>query len=152
MKTNDEIVIVNGNKTIAEFMSKIYESELDAIWGQLQESGHRNPDLMDDPKNYKHYHSSWDWLMPVVTKCFENADLDNAYLTDIREALWDVPNIEAVWLAVVKFIAWYNAHPLHNGKRIIAYNEEHHQGLDDEQLRTIDESEIDDYLKWYYKK
>jgi hypothetical protein len=30
--------------------------------------GDRNYEIMTDPKYYKFYHSSWDWLMPVVEK------------------------------------------------------------------------------------
>ena len=33
--------------------------------------------------------------------------------------------------------------------KIIEYNEEYHFGLPNDELKTIDESEVDDYLKWY---
>ncbi len=37
-----------------------------------------------------------------------------------------------------------------NIERIIEYNEEMHVGLDrEEDFKTIDETEVDEYLKWY---
>lgn len=81
------------------------------------------------------YHSSWDWLMPVVKK-IENMDIvkysliskrnyingneyykvqlgiDTENNTDPANFPIEVMNshskIEAVWLAVVEFIKWYN--------------------------------------------
>jgi hypothetical protein len=54
------------------------------------------------------YHNSWDWLMPVVEKCYNLEDYPETNLVgDITFALVDV-NIEEVYNAVVKFIVWYN--------------------------------------------
>lgn len=57
------------------------------------------------------YHTSWDWLMPVVERCFcsledEGRDFDLHY-DAIHDALWSI-NIEATYKAVVEFIKWYN--------------------------------------------
>lgn len=55
------------------------------------------------------YHTSWDWLMPVVEAIY-NAELDEQNtneIGDITHALLDV-NINAVYEAVVKFIEMYN--------------------------------------------
>ena len=65
------------------------------------------------------FNSSWDWLMPVVEK-IENV-LDGEVSAIISEASCGInycaiysvsvesnTKIEAVWLACVNFIAWYN--------------------------------------------
>jgi hypothetical protein len=57
---------------------------------------------------YMKFHTDWNWLMQVVEKIFETADLDNDYLTDLRNVLWDVPNKEEVYNACVSFVKWYN--------------------------------------------
>lgn len=52
------------------------------------------------------YHSSWDWLMPVLHKCFA---YDNLRMKqEINLAMFGYNNIEAVWLVVIKFIEWFN--------------------------------------------
>lgn len=39
---------------------------------------------------------------------------------------------------------------LTNIAKIIEYNEEHHAGLEfEEDFKTLDETEVEDYLKWY---
>lgn len=73
------------------------------------------------------YHSSWDWLMPVVEKIEEteyNYDtrihydaLEGAYFVDIVD--WGnaeracqtsyISRIDAVYKAVIEFIKWYNS-------------------------------------------
>lgn len=69
------------------------------------------------------YHSSWDWLMPVVEKiekhgCIVEIWLSNAKGCRITKVLsktksWSAPvesnnTIEAVYQAVVEFIKWFN--------------------------------------------
>lgn len=51
------------------------------------------------------YHTSWDWLMKVVDKCFDVA-LDGD-MVDIMHHL-QVADREATYKAVVEFIKWYN--------------------------------------------
>lgn len=68
----------------------------------------------------KPYHSSWDWLMPVVEKIgnahyyrFEISK-NQCWFWNEEESVVEISNIErdnlleAVWLAVVEFIKWYN--------------------------------------------
>jgi hypothetical protein len=55
------------------------------------------------------FHTSWDWLMPVVDAIY-NTDIDEQAtneIGDITHALLDV-NINAVHEAVVNFIEFYN--------------------------------------------
>lgn len=54
------------------------------------------------------FHSSWDWLMPVVIKCFE---VDNNANDDLNFKLNDAlleTNIETLYNACISFIKWYN--------------------------------------------
>lgn len=50
------------------------------------------------------YHTSWDWIMPVIEKIYE-VDLGN--MDDILSALMRA-YISEVHSAVVDFIDWYN--------------------------------------------
>jgi hypothetical protein len=72
------------NKRIAEFMNR-------TIGGDLR------------------YHTSWDWLMPVVQKCYdlEDEEMNNSGATaDISMYLTDV-DIQGVYSAVSEFIKKY---------------------------------------------
>ena len=54
-----------------------------------------------------HYHTSWDWLMPVVGRIVRDVELDVGYEDEYREHLMDVvpfAKIEDVYDAVVEFI------------------------------------------------
>ena len=74
-----------GNKIIAEFTGNAFADD----W-------------------HLKYHSSWDWLMPVVEKCktvkLKKYDYD-WWL--IHSPLINV-QIKSTWLAVIEFINWYN--------------------------------------------
>ena len=58
------------------------------------------------------YHSSWDWLMPVVRKCsslnWEMFTKDKEVLEN-RSALFYNNDIVGVYEMVVEFIKWYNS-------------------------------------------
>lgn len=110
--------IVEGNRLIAEFMGYKQRENGGLFWGNDGLGGLY-------PKDLK-YHSSWDWLMPVVEKII-NSNCSSAelcgewYLNSSKYSfsmLNDQTNscegnsknslIEATWLAVVEFIKWYN--------------------------------------------
>jgi len=76
---------MNDNKLIAEFMDYDNVDEMFPFDGDL------------------HYHSSWDWLIPVVDKCFQKEG--KHYL--INDALLTI-NIYEVHEAVVEFIKQHN--------------------------------------------
>jgi hypothetical protein len=62
-------------------------------------------EISEDALDYNH---SWDWLMPVVEKCYqcdyeEGGDLHLM----MNDAILTI-NIEEVYKAVVQFIKWYN--------------------------------------------
>lgn len=105
--------INEGNKLIAEFIG----CKKDKSWNNWYKV----------PKKYQKafgtqgfgigtnckFHSSWDWLMPVVRKivvlCVDDAD--ELFLSDQYTSILDtipVAVIEDSWKVVVEFIKWYN--------------------------------------------
>jgi len=106
MKTNNEL--------IAEFMGLPLTKEV--------------PEFTEGRKiktvpfqNWK-YHSSWDWLMPVVEKIAklesENIDMFNKPIGDANKeasmqyfnvtGLFITTSIDKVYKTVIEFIKWYN--------------------------------------------
>lgn len=123
--------ITEGNKLIAEFMgfTKPTNGRLEIIKVPIElELKYRAIHIAI--KDLK-YHSSWDWLMPVVEKieselyndlkfcvnmAFKEcviAEVDDDFYVFYQES---ESKIKAVWKAVVQFIDWYNI----NHKRKIA--------------------------------
>ena len=99
-----------GNKIIAEFMG-LWESEVGYLYNPQFEAGFKPEELK--------YHSSWDWLMPVVEKieslgyCFriESNDIfimDNETSMELIVADDNNSKIDGVWWSCVEFIKWYN--------------------------------------------
>jgi hypothetical protein len=61
------------------------------------------------------YHSSWDWLMPVVEKIENTEDVsvvienDNAYIQGVFNfSVFEDTKLKSVYSVVIKFIKWYN--------------------------------------------
>ena len=90
---------MNDNKLIAEFMG--IESDNAKIRGHLYEC----PVTAEYVSNLE-YHTSWDWLMPVVGKCYESGAEENE-VGDITHALLDCDRKET-YNAVVEFIKQHN--------------------------------------------
>ena len=78
---------MENNKLIAEFMG----SNLNGLESWQYE---------DELK----YHTSWDWLMPVVQKCFEVAKHED----DFSVIIWSLPYMDTTYDEVVEFIKQYN--------------------------------------------
>lgn len=111
--------IIEGNKLIAEFIEgKMIVVDYHGI-NIIQ-----LPDRQYDLLGLK-YHSSWDWLMPVVEKIEEGnyAVTITQNICTIRACImgdrtirahqtgnYKTPNTKLfnTWLAVVEFIKWYN--------------------------------------------
>ena len=99
---------MNSNRLIAEFMGaeghpKYNPTEWDVyITGCLDvDSDNENAQHFFTPDQMK-YHTSWDWLMPVVEKCMQTGDN-----TDEWDALYDALstlNKTNIYQAVVEFI------------------------------------------------
>ena len=130
MKTSE---IIEGNKLIAEFMNGIYSENANA-WGFGNARIEHKTKIIQG-KKYENlvwaerwevelkYHSSWDWLIPVVEKIeslnnytrietpINKKELRQTYCNiDGKEEFktYSKSKIEALWLAVVEFIKWYN--------------------------------------------
>ncbi len=126
--------IIEGNKIIAEFMGgKLFLPKWEIIQGGNQEyyqipSGYNNDGLHHNfhnevPDSLK-YHSSWDWLMPVVGKiesvgwtviihkglCYILSDnYPNTQEEFANKSNNDkIDKLELCWCTVVDFIKWHN--------------------------------------------
>ena len=85
---------MKDNKIIAEFMGYDISTSLrDGV--ECVEYAEDNIRALSDT----HYHTSWDWLMPVVEKI---------YSLDAHIDFFRVINLEATYKAVVEFIKEYN--------------------------------------------
>lgn len=93
-------MITENNKIIAEFMGGGKEYEIDI-----------------NTKTIKSYNNSWDWLMPVVQKCFKIDNLDLYIKEGFNCPLFKSVNlvdavatldIDGTYEAVIEFIKEYN--------------------------------------------
>jgi|SRR6478609_6864985 len=96
MENNNMNDIIEGNKLIAEFEG--YYTTDGKEWARS------NKRLVDEYK----YHSSWDWLMPVVEKIWQlqNSEYSKEWEDFCRLKIHET--IQKVYQAVVEFIKWYN--------------------------------------------
>lgn len=92
MKTTD------NNKLIAEFMG------MEPNENGMYQYTTSVDDYTTDDLSYFEY--SWDWLMPVVEKCYDNG-AEGEEIGDITHALLDC-DLKSTYQAVVQFINQYN--------------------------------------------
>ena len=91
-----------NNKLIAEFMG----ISIDGEFAYIEDEGSPLEEVM--PINKFNYHSSWDWLMPVVVECFERfGETDTIDYMRLNDSLLEA-NIDSLYKAVVKCINEYN--------------------------------------------
>ena len=89
---------MTDNKLIAEFMG--IESFKDSLASLHQGKISVDVDVYEQAQ----YHTSWDWLMPVVLKCFEKEEeVKDDLIFKLNDALLEV-NIESLYKVVVEFI------------------------------------------------
>lgn len=123
--------IIKNNKLIAQFMGGKLNGELSFRIAQndifIPNCGVVRWDTVETGKGpVIKYHESWDWLMPVVEKIesIENYSVDitkgytrificlnteDRYRHGNQIAYCSILNkIEATYIAVIKFIKWYN--------------------------------------------
>ena len=106
-----------SNKIISEFKGTDYEEEMNSIWNDAYNNGIRNQEYMNYPANYLYYHSSWDWLMPIIkrineivfTKEFRTFKDSFVFLDSLKldTALLDA-DINQTYVIILKFIEYYN--------------------------------------------
>ena len=85
----------DNNGLIADFMGKPRHQDYKSHFRVDNEDGSVG---MIHAEEFK-YHTSWDWLMPVVEKCFKDAHED-----DFFEISGSLPDMDATHKAVVEFI------------------------------------------------
>ena len=110
--------IIEGNKLIAKFMgAKWYDNYMgdSPCW----KGGDKEMRYLLDNTTHLDFDSSWDWLMFVVVKIESLANVvtiegnmciinDYKYANEYAHQASDNSKIEATWLAVIKFINYYN--------------------------------------------
>ncbi len=92
--------MTQNNKLIAEFMGMELGDDKTMYYDDAE---NLHPPT---PINELKFHTSWDWLMPVVETCYDNGADENE-VGDITHALLDC-DIAHTYKAVVKFIKQYN--------------------------------------------
>jgi hypothetical protein len=83
------------NKLIAEFMGTEWHKDF-----------FKDICIISSSNILYKFHTSWDWLMPVVEKIYQ-LGLDNESALLVRDAVAEA-NIEETYRAVVEFIKEYN--------------------------------------------
>jgi hypothetical protein len=89
---------MNKNEAIAEFMGKSRHQEYKSHFRVENEDGSVG---MIHAEEFE-YHTSWDWLMPVVQKCYDSG-AEGQCIGDITMHLTE-GNLEGTYKAVVEFI------------------------------------------------
>jgi len=95
---------MNDNKLIAEFMGVFHQGIFPPV--TIGEQMYTLDEL--------HYHTSWDWLIPVVVKCFDEQEKVSSDLSfKLNDALLET-NIQTLYEIVVEFIKEYNKEMIKN--------------------------------------
>jgi len=131
-KENGRMHHVDANKLIAEFMGieEAYNPNgNDWVLKTTTPDVNGDTDILDSYKgNELQYHTSWDWLMPVVRRIVSDIELDIDYENEYRDHLMDVvpfARFEDVYKAIVEFIEDYNnGQKCNNCKGITLYPDE----------------------------
>tara|TARA_R110002096_G_scaffold398881_1_gene595076 strand:- start:17 stop:346 length:330 start_codon:yes stop_codon:yes gene_type:complete len=101
------------NKLIAEFMK--FPTQSDAVDGgtlayyvgesitYTDNTDNKNDSDVFHPEDMQ-FKTSWDWLIPVVDKCYQDGRLYNPYRMEIVASLSGVIDIEDTYYSVVDFI------------------------------------------------
>src|ERR1051326_3626131 len=107
-----------GNRLIAEFMGAEYKS-----WKDGGKKRYRFTEPIGKTYSFTlnelSYHTSWDWLMPVVEK-ISNMYREYAHIPammDLHELTLFNP-IETVYKCVIQFIQWYNQTKTHKSSAL----------------------------------
>lgn len=112
--------VIEGNHLIAFFMGAKEHDEFSGhplldLGEFIKTTPFQEPGVWILGDGQVKYHSSWDWIMPVIKKIAiivsdklaDNYSDAKSRWTPIANELQNC-NIENVWFCVVKFIEWYN--------------------------------------------
>lgn len=106
-----------NNKLIAEFMGYALYEGYSYIVPHYDSYVGVDGNMHETPIHHIHslkFHTSWDWLMPVVHKIvadYEFNEQEELSDNEYRESLMDIVPfgiISDVYESVVEFIKWYN--------------------------------------------
>jgi len=105
--------ITESNKLIAEFMGVKPRMESPDVYtfndGIFFSCRENNPEkVMDAIAKYSKYHTSWDWLMPVIGKILDISFQDEGDAEDFYSIRDCIPDINHTYRSVVEFIKKYN--------------------------------------------
>ena len=121
-----------NNKLIAEFMGLVTQDEKFTSGRSIECTKGTFTDYEAIGKGWLHYHTSWDWLMPVVEKIESNKDVDMVELQYNSDSGYEViitidsedefarnhctesDRIKATYKAEIEFINWYNENKSNN--------------------------------------
>lgn len=97
--------ILDGNKLIAKFIGLPFDNEFYLISNvpHIRASCYFQLEALE-------YHTSWDWLMPVIDEC-RLLDEDSEHgepMLKVRLWMFITDDIEMAWKEVVDFIIYYN--------------------------------------------
>lgn len=98
---------MENNKLILEFMNvrPVMYGPDSYGWrdGVFFSCSHDTPEkVIDSIAVYAKYDCDWNWIMPVVQKCYDVSE-EHEFVEDITHALFEV-NIKALYKAIVEFI------------------------------------------------
>jgi len=105
-----------NTKLIAEFMGlkqsdELYKDHFTYVGDDIKKAGLPFENIMGNCMHKLPFNTSWDWLMPVVKKCYNNMDVadgqDTDVVGDISYASLDC-DINKTYKAVIEFIKYYN--------------------------------------------
>jgi hypothetical protein len=140
-----------NNKLIAEFMG--FTSEKNIGW---YDNNMMMPQNVYDTQNGNCFDEllfdqSWDWLMPIVSKCRKESNAEDSHWESVYYSL-EGCDIDVTYQAVVEFIKWYNEQEDGNvmtlKDRIITRLKELGANIDDFKFKYYKESP---YQKKRYK-
>jgi len=97
----------DNNGLIADFMGKPRHQEYKSHFRVDNEDGSVG---MIHAEEFK-YHTSWDWLMPVLSKILDLSFQDDADAEDFYSIRDCVPDINHTYKAVVEFIEGLSVEP-----------------------------------------
>ena len=106
--------IIENNKLIAEFLGETKQPFEFSQFGYINSLGEWKDTFFD---NQLKFHSDWNWLMEVVEKIESLGyrieivkHICRIYLSNKETIIIseNTPKIEAVYIACVEFIKWYN--------------------------------------------
>jgi hypothetical protein len=147
------MINTENNKIIAEFMEITIVNNIVRIPDNLKNTAIEDAEFLQAKEANLPFNTDWNWLMPVVSKCFEYGELDNEHRDQIIASLSGVIDIEDTYQACLEFIQWYNNQNISQWKCTDADLDQWGRQLDElifefkEKNRGLAEYEPDEYIQ-----